>query len=251
MPEKQQTHPGASSPTTPPPGLSYIEFCTAKAQAKFRARPELDETVQLEGETLGLVEEKVFDYRLGQATETSTVLLQGSRKELAKACIAPSELTPSEMAEMANAEAWIEGYRETDQINSKLLDSNQQLYEDVLPSIDDSETRGVGISNVEVPSSPSAPSIQDLHISQVSKDWFAGTSKFREIADEEFETALPTERAILKRSAKSESGRTKTRRDSSLGSSSSTSQPKSSRKQRTPSPSEPKSLMRFEATFKW
>jgi hypothetical protein len=245
-------------------------FYTAKAQAKFQAHPELIKTVQLrQPEEVSQAEQQEFDHRLDLAIGKSDMLSEEAHDQLAAPCIAPAELTPSECAESANAEAWMKGYRETDQINRDWLDRNQKLYEETMAVIDDSEALGIDFNGIDIESSPPTCSGPVLPVNEVAKNWFAGTSNFREIADDEFEAAMPTERGLLQTLARPQTAGAAsgqgaiTRRDSFLESKSirSGSEPSilvsttgklaTLRKRRTLPTPERRSLLAFQATFKW
>ncbi|SMY21145.1 unnamed protein product [Zymoseptoria tritici ST99CH_1A5] len=266
MSDKQQTA-AVLSPTTPPPGLSYMDFYTAKAQAKFKAHPELIETVQLRQPTQSdLARQQHSDNRLDQVIETSNILTQEALAQLAEPCTTTPEPTLHEIVEMTKAGRWMTGYRAAEQVNRDWLDRNQDDFEQVMASIDDLDALGVDLAGLDVATTPTMACGPTIPTDQVAQDWFAGTSNFREATDEEFETGRPTELGLLRTLAVSQierpasSNSTVIRRDSlmkpsqprsssvpSLRSASS----KSSRKRQTfPAPKKT-NLLSFQATFSW
>lgn len=88
----------------------------------------------------------------------------------------PTELTLSELAEKADAERWIGGYRLADHTTDDMLDRNQRLSEDVVSLVDECEESDVPIpEDVKVPPLPPTPTLEELNVPEGVKDWIEET----------------------------------------------------------------------------
>ena len=86
-----------------------------------------------------------FDERLDAAVSKSELLLKQALEQLAKPCVAPDELTPEELDEEEQSAAFDAEYSRKNQIVDQHMKRNQKLFDNVMSTMNDMETKGIGL----------------------------------------------------------------------------------------------------------
>lgn len=182
----------------PPAGANAVYYYMDRARLKYKTQPQLVEPVRLPAK-IPTPEELDVDERLDRALAVSNQLLQEATEQVAKTCVAPDELTPSEKAEKNNAEAWTRGYEITNCTKDLWLQHNECHHQEDMDIIDDMEVGNVPIpADLDIPAEPKTPSIDQLNIPDQAKYWLKGSWEFREYRDADFVAAKRAEKQALR-----------------------------------------------------
>ncbi len=184
--------PSQSSPT----GFSHLDSMMATARAKFAADPSL--TSKIRADAIAKLPTALpptsatldFNERLDRAITKSSDLIAEAQAQLAAPVsdFLPTELTPAEIAEQKEAEIWTQGYKLAKERNDRLVGDSQELFEDVMGTIDQMQADGIPIpEDCVLPSLPSTPRAETPPMPGA---WFADgemptrtTSTRREVED--------------------------------------------------------------------
>ena len=152
----------------------------AQARAKYAANPDevrrirVDARAKLPKPLPPTPEELDCNERSDRAISQSQQMLDEARAQFAAppSAFLPAELAPPEIAEQEAAERWTQGYELADRTTDRMLQRNDGLFNDVMGLIDDFKESGIPIpDDVEVPSPPSTPTLQQLNVPQQVKEW--------------------------------------------------------------------------------
>lgn len=180
-----------------------IDHFMEQARKKYAANPHLVPAVRGLLPNIPTPEELAFEERADRALAGYEYYIREAKEQLAKPCVAPAELSPSEQAEKNLSEAWTRGYNLTNRCNVEWMDSNQSLFDDVSGTIDEMQLRGIPIpTDLGFPPSPADLPIDHLDVPHSAKAWIKGSWGFREFKDRDFEAAAQAERSPLARAPK-------------------------------------------------
>ncbi|KAK0768953.1 hypothetical protein LTR59_017320 [Friedmanniomyces endolithicus] len=184
--------PSQSSPT----GFSHLDSMMATARAKFAADPSL--TSKIRADAIAKLPTALpptsatldFNERLDRAITKSSDIIAEAQAQLAAPVsdFLPTELTPAEIAEQKEAKIWTQGYKLAKERNDRLVGDSQELFEDVMGTIDQMQADGIPIpEDCVLPSLPSTPRAETPPMPGA---WFADgemptrtTSTRREVED--------------------------------------------------------------------
>lgn len=187
-----------SSQDMPPKSANAAYYFMDKARQKYKAQPQLVESVRLPVK-IPTPEELDLDERLDRAVLLSNHLLQEATEQLGKLCVVPAELTPSEQAEKENAVAWTRGYDIANRTIGQWLDHNDCHYQGFVETVDEMQSGNIPIpTDVDIPVEPKTPSINQLHVPDHAKHWLKGSWEFREYRDADFVAARRAEIRALR-----------------------------------------------------
>lgn len=182
----------------PPAGANAAYYFMDKARQKYKSQPQLVEPIRLPAK-IPTPEELDVDERLDRAIALSNQLLQEATEQLAKPCVPPAELTPSEQAETENAIAWTRGYDITNRTNDQWLDRNERHYHEVVETIEEMRSSNIPIpTDFDITAEPKTPSIDQLNVPDHAKHWLKGSWEFREYRDADFVAARRAEKQALR-----------------------------------------------------
>ncbi|KAK1017703.1 hypothetical protein LTR54_002362 [Friedmanniomyces endolithicus] len=171
----QTPTPSQSSPAD----FSHLDSMMVAARAKYAADPALtfkicaDAIAKLSTSLPPTPTTLTFKERLDHAIGKSSDLIAEAQAQLAAPVsdFLPTELIPEEVAEQKEAEMWMRGYKLANEVNDRLLENSQKLFEDVMDTIDQMQADGIPIPEDYVLLSP--PPTRQAESPPMPGTWFA------------------------------------------------------------------------------
>lgn len=173
-------------PNSPPTGFARVDAMMIQARAKYAANPALVSKIRADATSKApkllppTPESLDFDERVDRAIAKSCGLLAEAQAQLNAPVsdFLPAELTPSELAEQADAEKWAEGSQLADRTTDRMLEGSQALLDEVMGLTDELQDSGIDVpGDATLPSPPSTPALEWLNVPQQVKTWVSESKK--------------------------------------------------------------------------
>lgn len=170
---------GDPTPTKPTTSCTeespLVQELMAQAREKYVTQTELVPKIELLADTQKTMN---FDERFDAALKKSNDLLSEAEAQLAAPCVAPTELTQEEEAELKREEDWNGLYKQADSFNDAWLRRNDQLLGDVTKLIDECDMERVTLPPdlcVAVP--PPTPTLEQMDVPAPIASWIRASKR--------------------------------------------------------------------------